>query len=157
MPSKLNLVQVHIGYGKRGMIKTDQDLDAISPFTFKKHFSKDMKKAYRNWTLHETFTGSIVSPICGNVLRIELETGTGTSRKIRNIEDSVTGDGLFSSTVLRADETNILFLSCFGSKGYSGWFFYSTSRTLNRKTKEIVLDKISALGFKLNRAMLVPY
>jgi len=157
MASKLYLEQLYLKYGKKGMIKTDQDLEAFAPFTFKSYFSKNMKKSYINWTLDETVSGSIVSRIQGNVLKMQLETGTGTSRKIQNIEDSIMGDGLSSRHVLWADETNILMVKCFGSKGYSGWSFYSTGRTLSRKTKQIVLDKISALGFNPGRPVILPY
>jgi len=157
MASQLKLVQFHIAFGNRGMIKTDQDLADIAPFSFKTYFSRGMKKAYANWTLAETVTGSIVSRIQGNVMSTQFETGIGTSQKIRNIEDSVMGDGLYSSAVLWADEANILFVNCFGSNGYSGWALYSTSSTLSRKAKQIVLQKISALGFKLKRAVVLPY
>jgi len=157
MASKLDIVQKHIGFGNGGMIQTDQDLDAFAAFTFMSYFSRDMKKSYANWTLGETVSGSIVSSIRGNVMSTQLETGIGTSRKIQSIEDSLMGDGLASYNVLWADKTNILLVGCLGSKGYSGWSLFSTSRTLSRKTKKIVLEKISALGFKPNKAVVLPY
>jgi len=157
MASKLRLQQLHIEYGKIGMITADQNLVALAPFAYKGYFSRNVKKAYGNWTLGETVSGSNVSRIQGNAKRYQLESGTGRSKKIRNSEDSVMGDGFFSYKVLWADEINILFVNCFESKCYSGWSLFSTSRTLNRKTQKIVLDKICALGFNHNRAVVLPY
>jgi len=155
MASKLRLQQAHIRFGKGGMIKTDQDLAAIAPLTFKTYFSRGMKKAYANWTLHDTFTGSVVSGIRRNVMNMQFVTGT--SRKIQNMEDSLMGDGFNNLHVLWADETNILFVGCSGSEGYSYWWLTSMSRKLNRMTKQIVLQKISALGFNLKRAIILPF
>jgi len=115
-----------------------------------------MNNAYGNWTLGETVTGSFVLRIRGNVMINQFETGT--SMKIHNIENSLMGDGLYVLHALWADdEANILFVCCFGSQGYSGWYLLSTSRSLSRKTQTIVLDKISVLGFNLKRAVVLPY
>jgi len=152
MASKLRLQQIHIAFGNRGMIKTDQQLAAFAPFTFKTYFSRNMKKASGNWTLGETVTGSYVLRILGNVLNNQYETGT--SLKINSIEDSLMGDGLYVFHALWADEANILYVSCFGSQGYSGWYLLSTRRTLSRKTQKIVLDKKSVLGFNPKRPVV---
>jgi len=154
MANKLNLVHLHIGFGNRGMIKTDQDLYTFAPFTYKTYLRKDMRRLYTNWTMDATFGGSIVSRIRGNVFGSKVETGT--SRKIQNIEDSIMGDLFFNFKVIWADKRNILLAKCFGSEGYSGWALSSTSRTLSRKTKQIVLEKISALGFKPSLAVVLP-
>jgi len=155
MGNKLYLVQLHIGLGNRGMIKTDQDLAAIAPLTFNTYFSRGMKRAYANWTLAETVTGSIASRIRGNVLHVVYETGM--SRKIKNIEDSIMGAGLVNIKVLWADKTNVLVIACFGSKGYSGWLLFSTSRALRSTTEKIVLEKISQIGFNPKRPVVLPY
>jgi len=155
MANKLSLERIHIEFGNRGTIKTDQDLEAIAPFTFKNYFSRDMKKLYGKWTLGEAVTGSIVFRIRGNVLNTRLETGT--SKKIQNIENSLIGDGFLSINVCWADDTNILFVDCLGSKGYSSWSLYSTSHTLSQNTKSIVLRIISELGFNPKRTVVMPH
>jgi len=155
MANKLSLSHLSIGFGNRGMITTDQDLYELAPFTFKKHFSKDMKKSYGNWTYGETSTGSVVNFIQKNVFRYQLKTHA--SRTIQKNADSLFGDGSSTYKVIWADGKSILLVGCFGSKGYSGWALYSTSRSLSRTTKEIVLEKISALGFKRSGAVVLPY
>jgi len=155
MASKLRLASIHVGLGNRGMIKTDQDLDAFSALTFKAYFSKNMKRAYTNWTLDETVTGSFVASIRGNVYNYKYETGT--SRKILGNEDSLVGDRFVNAKVIWADETCMLFVFCFGSEGYSGWALDSTSRTLSKRTKNIVYGIISARGFSAKKAVVIPY
>jgi len=88
---------------------------------------------------------------------MNMQFETGTSRKIQNLEDSLMGDGLHSLHVLWADETNFLFVGCSGGEGYSWWWLTSTSRKLSRQTKQIVLQKISALGYNLKRAIVLLY
>jgi len=156
MASQLKLAQLHIRLDNKGMIKTDQDLANIAPFSFKTYFSWGMKKAYANWVVGETVTGSIVARIQGNVMTSQLENRTGTSKKIRSIEDSIMGDGIVNSKVIWADETNFLGVSCFGREGYSGWFLFSTSRVMSSTTEKLVLKKISRLGFNPKNYVRMP-
>jgi len=61
MANKVYLVKLDIGLCERGLIKTDQDLTALAPFTSQTYFSRDKKKAYGNWTLDKVITGSFAS------------------------------------------------------------------------------------------------
>jgi len=72
MTTKLRLEQLHIGLGNRGKIKSDKDLDALAPFTFKAYFSRDMKKRLliRRDVMNTEPSLRLEHPAESNVLRI---------------------------------------------------------------------------------------
>jgi len=154
MAIKLFLSNMNIGIGNRRMIKTDQDLYELAPFTFKTYLSWKMKNSYANWTFDKTVTGSLVDLIQGNAINSQYMT---SSSIIRKHEDSVFGDGSSTYKVIWADDKSLLFVWCFGSEGYSGWDLYSTSPTLSKTTRKILVEKMPALGFNPKRAVVLPH